>query len=96
MTSASSLPPNRSRDAAIPNAPLLDLRGLHCPMPVLRTRKALRRMATGDRIVVLCTDPLAAIDIPHFLRTDGHLLEARSEAEGVACFTIRKGQPDIQ
>lgn len=73
-------------------APLnLDLRGLKCPLPVLRARKALRTMAPGARLVVACTDPLAVIDIPHMAREDGHALEAQHVADGVATFTIRKG-----
>ena len=45
-----------------------DLRGLKCPLPVLRTRKALAGMALGDILIVACTDPLARIDIPNLLR----------------------------
>jgi tRNA 2-thiouridine synthesizing protein A len=45
-----------------------DLRGLKCPLPVLRTRKALASLARGDVLVVTCTDPLAGIDIPNLLR----------------------------
>ncbi len=72
---------------------MLDLRGLHCPMPVLRTRKALRAMPAGARLAVLCTDPLAAIDLPHFLKEEGHDLLARGETDGVSRFVIRKGEP---
>lgn len=52
----------------------LDLRGLHCPMPVLRARKALRQTAIGAAIVLDCTDPLTTIDIPHFVAEAGHEL----------------------
>ena len=45
-----------------------DLRGLKCPLPVLRTRRALASMAPGDVLIVSCTDPLAGIDIPNLLR----------------------------
>jgi tRNA 2-thiouridine synthesizing protein A len=69
----------------------LDLRGLKCPMPVLRTRKILRRMAPGARLEVLCTDPLAAIDIPHLISQSGNLLEEQTEAAGVLRFVVRKG-----
>jgi tRNA 2-thiouridine synthesizing protein A len=71
--------------------PTLDLRGLKCPMPVLRTRKALRGMAPGARLAVLCTDPLAAIDIPHCLRESGDVLEAQSVEAEVLRFVVRKG-----
>jgi tRNA 2-thiouridine synthesizing protein A len=71
--------------------PILDLRGLKCPMPVLRTRKALRGMAPGARLAVLCTDPLAAIDIPHSLRDSGDVLDAQSTDGDVLRFVIRRG-----
>ena len=44
----------------------LDLRGLACPLPVLKARKALLGLAPGKRLLVEASDPLAAIDIPHF------------------------------
>src|SRR5947209_8095314 len=47
---------------------VLNLRGLRCPLPALKTRKALTRLASGDRLVIECTDPLSAIDIPNLLR----------------------------
>ncbi|MCP4382686.1 MAG: sulfurtransferase TusA family protein [Hyphomicrobiales bacterium] len=52
----------------------LDLRGLACPLPVLKTRKALQALADGRRVLVEATDPLAAIDIPHFVEQAGHRL----------------------
>ncbi|MEM5583546.1 MULTISPECIES: sulfurtransferase TusA family protein [unclassified Roseibium] len=58
-------------------ATTLDLKGLKCPLPVLKTRKALTRLNPGDRLEVLTTDPMAEIDIPHFCSENGHtLLEA--------------------
>ena len=52
----------------------LDLRGLNCPLPVMKTRKRLRQMAKGELLVVLSTDPMSAIDIPHMCQEDGHVL----------------------
>ena len=46
----------------------LNLRGLKCPLPALRARKALGGMAAGDLLTIECTDPLTAIDIPNLLR----------------------------
>lgn len=70
---------------------LLDLRGLKCPLPVLRTRKHMRDLASGTRIRVETTDPLAVIDVPHYCREDGHRLLS-SAAEGTAhVFIIEKG-----
>ena len=68
----------------------INLRGLKCPLPALRTRKALTTMAKGDVLVVECTDPLAAIDIPNLLNQTGDKLEATSRADKVVTFRIRK------
>jgi tRNA 2-thiouridine synthesizing protein A len=68
----------------------LDLRGLKCPLPVLRTRKVLARAAPGAVVVVECTDPLAAIDIPNLLRETGDHLESREIVAGYEAFRIRK------
>jgi tRNA 2-thiouridine synthesizing protein A len=68
----------------------INLRGLKCPLPALRTRKALRAMASGDVLVVECTDPLAAIDIPNLINQTGDALEATSRAEAAITFRIRK------
>ncbi|QBR72345.1 preprotein translocase subunit TatB [Beijerinckiaceae bacterium] len=70
----------------------LDLRGLQCPLPVLRTRKALRRLASGDLIIVECTDRLAVIDIPHLVRETGDTLEREEVANGLYIFHIRRGR----
>jgi tRNA 2-thiouridine synthesizing protein A len=68
----------------------LNLRGLKCPLPALRTRKALKGMAAGDLLTIECTDPLTAIDIPNLLRQTGDNLESKGEAGGVLSFQIRK------
>ncbi len=67
-----------------------DLRGLKCPLPVLRTRKALAGMRPGDVLVVACTDPLAGIDIPTLLRETGDALEETRTETPVITFRIRK------
>jgi tRNA 2-thiouridine synthesizing protein A len=67
-----------------------DLRGLKCPLPVLRTRKALADMQAGDILIVSCTDPLATIDIPNLLRETGDMLEHSSQHAQVMTFRIRK------
>jgi len=69
----------------------LDLRGLACPMPVLKTRKALQRLAPGDRLLVEATDPLAAIDIPHFVSQSGDRLVAEATEDGVYRCVIERG-----
>jgi len=69
---------------------ILDLRGLKCPLPVLRTRKALAGNRAGDILIVACTDPLAAIDIPALVRETGDALESIVKDAGVVTFRIRK------
>lgn len=68
----------------------LNLRGLKCPLPALRTRKALTTMTSGDLLTIECTDPLTAIDIPNLLRQTGDTLENKCAVEGLLTFTIRK------
>lgn len=50
----------------------IDCAGLLCPLPVLRAQKTLRGMKSGQVLRVLATDPMAAIDLPHFCAEAGH------------------------
>jgi tRNA 2-thiouridine synthesizing protein A len=68
----------------------LNLRGLKCPLPALKVRKALQGLAPGDRLAVECTDPLAAIDIPALLQETGDRLEGHERVQDALLFTIRK------
>ncbi len=68
----------------------IDVRGLKCPLPVLKTAKRMSVLEAGARVVVLTTDPMAAIDIPHFCQEHGHRLIGRSEQDGVLTFEIEK------
>lgn len=68
----------------------LDLRGLKCPLPALRTRKALAAAAPGTLLLVLCTDPLAGIDIPHLARETGDVFEGSETAEGYVTLRVRR------
>ncbi len=68
----------------------LNLRGLKCPLPALRTRKALGGMQAGDTIIVECTDPLAGLDIPNLLNQTGDVLEQTRKEKGLMTFRIRK------
>ena len=70
---------------------IIDLRGLKCPLPALRARKALSRLPAGDVLVVECTDPLAEIDIPNLVRETGDALEHAGREGDVIVFRIRKG-----
>jgi tRNA 2-thiouridine synthesizing protein A len=69
--------------AYIADHDIYDLRGLNCPLPVLRARKRLAGMAPGARLWVETTDPLATIDIPAFCREEGYrLVESLAVAGG--------------
>jgi len=74
---------------------ILDLRGLKCPLPALRTRKALTRLAPGELLVVECTDPMSAIDIPHLIEQTKDLLEGQSQEDELLSFRIRKARPGM-
>lgn len=73
----------------------LDLRGFTCPLPVLKTRRALGRAGFPCVLVVWTSDPLSGIDIPHFCASEGHHLRERMKyetADGpVFRFAIEKG-----
>jgi tRNA 2-thiouridine synthesizing protein A len=68
----------------------LDLRGLKCPLPALRTRKALKQAPAGQRFIVECTDPLSILDIPNLLRETGDLLDGQESADGLHTFRIQR------
>jgi tRNA 2-thiouridine synthesizing protein A len=71
--------------------PVYDLRGMNCPLPVLKARKRLSEMERGAQLWVETTDPLAVIDLPHFCREGGHhLIETQSVAGGHR-FLIERG-----
>ncbi|MGD0106545.1 MAG: sulfurtransferase TusA family protein [Rhodopila sp.] len=68
---------------------LLDVKGMNCPLPVLKANRTLRRMAPGQRLRVLATDRAAVGDFQAFCRETGHALLAWSEEAGVFSFVIR-------
>jgi tRNA 2-thiouridine synthesizing protein A len=74
----------------------LDLAGLKCPLPALKTRKALKSLAAGDRLEVLCTDPLSVIDIPNLIRETGDKVEISERAEQRIVFLIEKTNDTIR
>ena len=69
---------------------VLDLSGLLCPLPVLKARKALLALPPGSELVILATDPMAAIDMPHFCNEQGHTLLEQSKEAQVLRFRILK------
>jgi TusA-related sulfurtransferase len=56
----------------------LDTRGLNCPLPILKAKKALAEMASGDLLRVVCTDPGSMRDFQAFARQTGNELVAQS------------------
>ena len=76
-----------------PSVEHLDLCGLKCPQPVLRTRKRLRALQPGTDIIVRCTDPLAVIDVPNLVREMGAHVLAKAQDGPVSIFHIRVGSP---
>jgi tRNA 2-thiouridine synthesizing protein A len=68
----------------------LDLTGLKCPLPALKTRKALKALRSGDVLEVHCTDPLSVIDIPNLIRETGDKVEITERAERRIVFLIEK------
>jgi tRNA 2-thiouridine synthesizing protein A len=68
----------------------LDLSGLKCPLPALKTRKALKGITSGDFLEVHCTDPLSVIDIPNLIRETGDKVEITERTESRVVFLIEK------
>jgi len=69
---------------------VLDLSGLLCPLPVLKARKALMALPSGSELVILATDPMATIDMPHFCNEQGHQLLEQSKSGEVLRFRIKR------
>ena len=69
---------------------LLDVKGLNCPLPILKAKKALNDMATGATLEVLATDPGAVKDFEAFCRTTGNELVESVEEDKIFRFVIRR------
>ena len=68
----------------------LDLTGLKCPLPALKTRNALKMVAAGDVLEVHCTDPLSVIDIPALIHETGDKVEITARDDKKIVFRIEK------
>ncbi len=68
----------------------LDTKGLNCPMPVLKARRAMKGLAPGEVLAIEATDPGAVEDLAHFCEATGHQMLDQGEADGVFSFRIRK------
>jgi tRNA 2-thiouridine synthesizing protein A len=73
---------------------LLDVKGMSCPLPVLRANRALRSMPAGEKLRVLATDRAAVADFQAYCRETGHALVAFGEENGVFSFVIRRRTED--
>ena len=69
---------------------ILDTKGLNCPLPVLKARKALADVPLGECLTVQATDPASRIDFRHFCNVSGHELVDASEDDGVFTYVIRR------
>ena len=69
----------------------LDVKGLACPLPVLKARKALSLLPRGATLEVLSDDPAAPADFVEFAKATGNALLEHSESAGVHRFLLRKG-----
>ena len=78
-------------EPAMPGADLtLDARGHHCPVPTLRLRRALEGLKAGQTVCLLADDPMARIDVPHFVSQAGHVLLDSRDRGGWQAFVVRK------
>lgn len=68
----------------------LDLKGLSCPLPIVKTAKAVKELLPGDVIEAVATDPGSAPDFVAWCRATGNELLEQSEQDGVYRFVIRK------
>ena len=69
---------------------LLDVKGLACPLPILRAKKQLKSLSPGEELEVLATDPGSVKDFDAFCNVTGHLLVTSDEADGVYRCIIQK------
>jgi tRNA 2-thiouridine synthesizing protein A len=94
---AGLLKPGGDRRMPTMSETLLDVKGLNCPLPVLRANRTLRGLAPGARLRVLATDRAAVADFQAYCRETGHALLAWSEEAGVLSFLIRRRpEPGIE
>lgn len=70
----------------------LDARGLNCPLPILRTKKSLNEMSSGQVLKIIATDPGAVKDFQAFSKQTGNELLSSSQASGEFMFFIKKNK----
>ena len=84
------MPHDRAMSSSAAQVTVVDARGHRCPTPTLRLRRALEEARPGAVVRLLADDPMARIDVPHFVQAAGHvLLEVADDADGLG-FTVRR------
>ncbi|OYW37442.1 MAG: response regulator SirA [Hydrogenophilales bacterium 12-61-10] len=68
----------------------LDARGMNCPLPILRTKKALSAMSTGETLAITSTDPGSFKDMQAFCKQTGNELLSSNQEQGEFLFVVRK------
>jgi tRNA 2-thiouridine synthesizing protein A len=79
------------QNGALRVAAVVDARGLKCPLPVLKTEKALAGLKPGATLTVLATDPIAKLDIPLLCRQAGHQCTLSVEGEVLRFMIVKAG-----
>ena len=72
--------------------PSFDYRGLKCPLPVLKARRALAQLASGDTVEILADDPASPLDMSHFCEAEGHQLTRADAESSYFVYHIIKGK----
>ncbi len=81
------MPPRESKKPDVE----LDVRGLNCPLPLLKARKALAGMSAGQTLKLISTDPASVPDLEAFCRMTPHEIVEQSQGGGEYLFLLRKG-----
>ena len=71
---------------------VVDARGHRCPVPTLRLRRALEKAAEGQIVRLLADDPLAKIDVPHFVSMEGFRLISSAQDGATLVFEVARAQ----
>lgn len=83
----------REREGGAPMADrVLDVKGLKCPMPVIKAKKAIEELAVGQVLEVVATDPGSMADFRAWTKNTGHELVSAEEAGGVYTYRIKKAK----
>lgn len=80
-----------SRKTAGDTAIMRDYRGLKCPLPVLKARRALSELSSRGELEILSDDPVAPLDMAHFCDTEGHQLALSEQVDNYFRFVLIKG-----